>query len=212
MSKVLEPLLTPQIKDYKLSRLCGRSQGEKSFACTDDGAFMTHDMTRQDSVGTFVLLLVCMSSCSASGWWMSSWCITASSPHGKVCGVFDGHLFAWCFIHTFLLSCMLVSLTGLSIRERCMFICPSVCEHIFAWSYICENIYFHASYVPLLVNLSFCMCSLCSSHSSLHHVCLCTYICSNSWRDNIISKNLLVYYDVWSFRMQVTRKGDKVVS
>ena len=52
---------------------------------------MTHDMTRHDSVGTFVLLLVCMFSCSAARQWMSSWCVTTSSLHGKVRKVFDGH-------------------------------------------------------------------------------------------------------------------------
>jgi len=55
---------------------------------------MTHDMAQHDSAGTFVLLSVCMSSYSVGGCWMSSWCVTASPPHGKVCGVFDGHWFA----------------------------------------------------------------------------------------------------------------------
>ena len=36
-SGALDPLLAPHRKDYRLSRLCGRSQGEKHFACTNEG-------------------------------------------------------------------------------------------------------------------------------------------------------------------------------
>ena len=42
----LEPLLAPQIKYYRLSRLCGRSQGEKSFSCTNEGVFIAKGETR----------------------------------------------------------------------------------------------------------------------------------------------------------------------
>jgi len=88
------------------------------------------DMTWHDSASTFVLLLECMSSCNAAGWWMSSWCITASPSHDKVHRVFNGRWFAWCCFDTFLLACMLESLTGSSVCERCMFIRLSVREHI----------------------------------------------------------------------------------
>jgi len=40
VGEAFEPLLNPQIKDYKLSSLCGRSQAEKSFACTNEGVFI----------------------------------------------------------------------------------------------------------------------------------------------------------------------------
>ena len=114
-------------------------------------ANMTHDKTQHDSVGTFMLMLVCMSSCSVAGWWMSSWCVIASPPHGKVHRVFDGHWFAWCCIHALLFACMLVSLTGLSIHKKCIFVCPSVCEHIFhvfsficSWTHLCMIVHLQA--------------------------------------------------------------------
>lgn len=100
-----------------------------SRAHNGDVENMTHDITRHDSAGIFVLL-VCMSSFSAIGWWMSSWFITASPLHGKVHGVLDGPWFAWCFFWTLLLSCMLECLTGSSVCERCMFVCSSIYEHI----------------------------------------------------------------------------------
>lgn len=192
-----------------------------SMAHNRDVDDMTHDKIQHDSAGTFLLVVVCMSSCSGYRWWMSSWCATASPPHVKVHGVFDGCWFAWCFIHTFLLSCKLVRLTGSFICKKCMFIRPSIREHIlhifssirehiFACSSIFEDISLRASFLHSLVNMSFCMYSLCSSHPSSCHVCLCTCICSHSWWYNIKSKNLLVYHDAWLFWMQVIRRGDKV--
>ena len=85
-------------------------------------------------------------------------------------------------------------------------------KQIFAWPSIHNHIPFHASFFISLENMSFCMCSPCSSHLSSRHVCLCTCICSHSWRDDIKSKNLLFYHDAWSFRMQVNERGDKVLS
>ena len=80
------------------------------------------NMTRHHSVGTFVLLLEWMSSYSAIGWWMSSWCITASPPHGKVCRVFDGIWFTWWCLGTLVLACMLEGLMGSYVCERFMFV------------------------------------------------------------------------------------------
>jgi len=91
---------------------------------------MTHDMARHDSDGTFMMLWECMSSYSIVGWWMSSWCFTASPPHGKVRGVFDGFWFAWWSFGMLFLAFILEGLTGSSIRERCMFLHSSVHEHI----------------------------------------------------------------------------------
>lgn len=97
-----------------------------------------------------------------------------------------------------------------SMSTSCMFSHSSVCEHIFAWSSIREHISLHASFIFPLVNLSFCMCFLCSSHLSSCHVCWCKCTSSHSWQDDIKSKNLLVYHDTWSFWMQVTWRGSKV--
>lgn len=60
------------------------------MAHNSDVAEMTHDMTRHDIDGMFMLVVVSMSSRSAIEWWMCSSCIIASPPHGKVCRVFDG--------------------------------------------------------------------------------------------------------------------------
>jgi len=40
MGRALESIITPQRKYYRLSRKCGRSQGEKSFVCTNEGVFI----------------------------------------------------------------------------------------------------------------------------------------------------------------------------
>lgn len=229
---MLEPLLTPQIKDYRLSWLCGRSWSEKSFACTNEGVFIAqgetdpcgystthmtiwlpwlfdlHDslfnkwvswtsmlhhigynkpimemwvtwimtwlnMTWHENVDTFALLLECMLSYSATGWWMSSWCIIASPPHGEVLRVFDGPWLAWWSFSMLFLACMLEGLTGSSVRE-------GTCSSYSSTS--------HALFIPPLVNLYFYMCFLHSSHSSSCHVCWCTCTCSHSWRDDIKSK------------------------
>jgi len=45
MGRMLEPLLPPQRKYYSLSRLCGRSQSEKSFACTNGWVFIAKGET-----------------------------------------------------------------------------------------------------------------------------------------------------------------------
>ena len=57
---------------------------------SSDVAEMTHDMTWHDSDGMFMLMMVPMSCCSATKWWVCSWCNITSPPHGKVCGVFNG--------------------------------------------------------------------------------------------------------------------------
>lgn len=66
-----------------------------------------------------------------------------------------------------------------------MFAQSSIHGRIFSWSSVRKHISLHASYVFSLVNLSFCMCSLCLSHPSSHHVYLCAHVCSRSWPDEI---------------------------
>jgi len=186
---------------------------------------ITHDKTQRDNAGTFVLLLVCMLSYSVVGWSMSSWCGTTSPLHSKVCRVFDGCWVCLMFplhvsplshvgiLNRFTRSWKLHACPSVCLwTHPCMFVCTSVCENIFAWSSIHEHIPFHASFVSLLMNMSFYMYSLCSYHFLSCHVCLCTCIWSYSWWDNIKSINLLINHDAWSFQMQVTKKGDKVVS
>jgi len=75
------------------------------------------DMSWHDNAGTFVLLLECMSSYNAAGWWMSSWCIIASPLLGEVCRVFDGPWFTWWSFTMLFPSCMLEGLTGSSVCE-----------------------------------------------------------------------------------------------
>ena len=134
---------------------------------------MTHDLTRHDNAGTFVLLLECMLSYSAAEWWMSSLCIIASPPHGEVLRVFDGPCFTWWSFSMLFLSCMLEGLTGSFFREGA---CSS------------RSFALHASFIRPLVNLPFCMCSIRSSHSSSFHIFWCTCTCSHSWWDDIKSK------------------------
>ena len=195
----------------------------ENMAHSRDVDNMTHEKTRHDSSGTFVPLLVCMSSCSVSGWWMSSWCVTASPPHGKVRGVFDGHLVCL-MLHSHISPYLYVGMLDkfvcswkvyvrLSVHlwtHFCMFVCLFVPKHIFAWLFVREHISLNALFVGPLANMSFFMYSLCSSHLPSQHVCLCTFICSHSWWDDIKSINLLVYHDAWSFRMQVTERGDRL--
>lgn len=174
----------------------------------------------------FTLLLACMlacltsssirkkymSSCSVAGWRMSSWYVTASPPPGKVHGVFDDH---WIFLmlHSHVAPYLYVGMLDRFIHSQkvhvrlpiclwthlCIFLRQYVHEHIFASSFVHENIFLHASFVRLLANLSFYMYSLCSSHPSSRHVCLCTCICNHSWQNDIKFIKLVVYHDAWSF-------------
>jgi len=99
----------------------------------------------------------------------------------------------------------------LFVKFTCLSIRPSVSTScVFCHPFIREHISSHASLFCSLLNLSFCMFSLHSSHLLSHHVCWFTYTCSHSWRDNIKSKNLLVYHDTWSFRMNMIGRGNHV--
>ena len=176
---------------------------------------VTHDTTRHDSTFTFVLLSMCMSSCSVVGWWMSSWCVTTSPPHGKVHIVFDGR---WvCLMFHFLLSPFLhVGMLDRFAHSWKVHVHPFVDP----WTHLaCSPIFLSMStslhdcllmrtsllldclFVCLLANMSLCMYSLFSSHLMSCHLCFCTYIYSFSWWDNIKSIKLLVYHDAWWFRM-----------
>jgi len=55
MGGMLEPLLTPQIIYYRLSRLCGRSQGENSFACTNQLLFLAKGETNPFGFSTSLM-------------------------------------------------------------------------------------------------------------------------------------------------------------
>lgn len=99
-----------------------------------------------------------MSSCNDGWWWISSWYVTTSPLHGKVRRVFNDHWFNLCCTHTMLLVCMLVSLIGSSIHERCMFICPFFCEHILhvcscvhPRTHLCMIIHLQARLFPCIV-------------------------------------------------------------
>ena len=131
------------------------------------------DMNWHDNAGIFVLLLECMSSYNAAGWWMSSWCIIASPLQCEVRRVFHGPWFPWWSFSMFFLACMLEGLIGLSLHEG---------------TFSSHSSISHASFISLLVNLSLCMCSLHSFHSSSCHVCWCTGAYSHSW---------WVYHDTW---------------
>ena len=144
-----------------------------NIAHSRDVGNMTHDLTWHDHVGTFVLLLECMSSYNVAEWWMSSWCIIVSPLHGKVRVVFDGPWFTWWNSSMLFLAFMLEGLIGSLVYEGACLSCSSAS---------------HASFVHSLVNLSFYMCSIRSFHSSSCHVCWCTCTCNHSWRDDIKSK------------------------
>lgn len=109
---------------------------------------------------------------------------------------------------------MVVGSLDISLARCSLLVCWNAWQtHIFAngaCSSIHEDISSHASFVHPLVNLSFSMCSLHSCHFSSHHVCWCTCTCSHSWQNDIKSKNLLVYHDTWSFRIQVIGRGNKL--
>ena len=248
MGGVLEPLLTPQRKDYRLSWLCGRSWGEKSFPCTNEGLFIANSETNPCDFSTtlmtiwipwifnftwlfvqkvglldFHVTLHWLTVWPTIEMWMT-WLITwldmivmihsyyywcayraivlfgdgcphvMSQHHLRMEKCVESCWFTWCFFFTFLLACMLDSLKGSSISEECMFVYPSVYEHIFLvfscirlWTHICMIIYSR----PHLFACIFCSLS--------HHVCLCTCACNHSWNDDIKSRNLLVYHDTRSF-------------
>lgn len=194
-----------------------------NIAYSGDVGDMTQDMTWHESAGTFMLLLECMSSYNVVGWWMSSWCITTSPPHGKLHGVFDGFWFAWWCLGMLLLSCMLEGLIDSFFHEWCMFVHSSICEQIFyvlsficLWTYIFMIIYSWAHLFSCIVHSSI-------DEPLLVHVlrsfipfnillCLLVYLylelLMKRWHQ---VQKFLVYHDTWSFRMKVTGRYNKVV-
>lgn len=161
------------------------------------------NMTRHDSASMFMLSLVCMSNCNAAEWWMSSWCITTSPPHGKVCVVFDGHwgspdvAYAHCSF-----ACTLACLTCLSIRE-------SFSSHV--RSFAKTSLY--ASFVHPFTNTSSCMYSPNSSHFSSRHVLfMYLYLQSLMTRPHQIHKPpSLPWSMVTRFRTQVIERENKAM-
>jgi len=180
MVEALKPLLTPQRKFYRLSRLCGRSRGKTSFTCTDEGVFIakgdsdpcdylttlmtiwlpwpfdfTWIFVWQVGLFDFHITLNSLILSSIVEMWMtwpmtrldmtvlvhscSYWCachvvvfLGDGCPHGV--SQFHVHMekyvessmvvkFTWCFLCTFLLTCMLAWLTSSTIHESA---CSSV--------------------------------------------------------------------------------------
>lgn len=88
-------------------------------------------MTWNDSASMFMLLVVSMSRCITTKWWMCSWCIIASSLHGKLCEAFDGlgvHLLFARACSSF--ACTLTSFMCSSIRKKislhAFLVCPFI--------------------------------------------------------------------------------------
>jgi len=243
--EALEPLLTPQRKDYRVSWLCGRSWGEKSFAYTNEGVFIAKGGTDPRGCSTtlmtiwlpwlfnftwlfvqqvglldFHITLHCLTTWPIVEMWVT-WLDMTMLVHSCCCwsacratmllgvgclhGVSQLHLcMARCteslmvicsldvaLAHYSLLVCwkawqVLLFTKGacssirLSVSTSCMFSCSSIREYIFAWSSVHEHISSHASFICLLVNLIFGMCSLRSLRSSSPHVFWCTCTCSHS--------------------------------
>lgn len=136
-----------------------------NIAHNSDVDNMTYDKTRHNNVGTFVLLLVCMSSCSVARWWMSSWCVTTSPPHGKVCRVFDGHWVSL-MVHSHVSPCLYFRMVDMFLCLRKVYARLSVREHIFACRSVCPstNTYLHGR---LFVNTSIYM----------RHLFICSWTC-----------------------------------
>lgn len=104
-----------------------------NMAHSSDVAEMTHDTTRPENDCMFMLLVVSMSSCSATEWWMWCWRIIASPLHGKVCGVFDGlgvFIHSWTNLH----ACIIHS-----------FVCKQISSHVFSLfiSFVVESCLIH---------------------------------------------------------------------
>jgi len=57
VGRELEPLITPQRKYYSLSRLCGRSWGEKSLACTNEKVFIAKGETDPCGCSTTFMII-----------------------------------------------------------------------------------------------------------------------------------------------------------
>ena len=108
-----------------------------SMVHSNDLANMIYDTNRHDSASMFMLILVCMSSCSVVEWWMSSWCIMASPPHDQVWKFLDGH-----WVHLMLhvhVAPLLVLWHAWHVRlfakiSPCMFAHPSISKHILSCS------------------------------------------------------------------------------
>lgn len=134
------------------------------MAHNSDVAEMTYDMTCHDSVGMFMLMLVSMSSYSSTEWRVFSWCMIASPPHGKVCGVFDG-LSVRFMLHLHISPSLILGMLPVFIHSRTSLLASLLVHHV--------------------------------RHRTMSHPCTC--MCNHSCRDDIKSKNILVYHDASSF-------------
>lgn len=145
----------------------------------------------------FMLLLVSMSSCSVVEWWMCSWCITASSPYGKVCRVFDGHgihfMFSRaCSSFTCILACFKCSFVNEKISSHASFIRGNISLHA---SSVREKISSHAS--PICEKISSHAPSFTKKSPRMHHLFAKKYPCMHcsfvrSWK-NLLTCPLLIH-------------------
>jgi len=143
---------------------------------SSDVANMTHDRTRHDNAGMFMLQTVSMSSYSAAKWWMCSWCITTSPLHSKVCRVFDG-LGVCLMLH--------VHVSPLFLLWHDSHVCP----------FAKTSPRMHRPLLKNIIASTLLVHSVCCDVMS--HPRTCIY--NRSWRDDIKSINLLVYHDSLSF-------------
>lgn len=181
----------------------------KSIAHSSDVAGMTHNTNWHDSAGMFMLVVVCMSSCNATEWWISSWCIIASPSHSKLCRVLDGD-WVRLMLHFHIVPFLYFGMVDMFVHlQKYLLSCSFICEDILAWSSVREQISWHVSFVHPFANTCVCMYSPFSSRLSLFHVYSCTYDYNHSWRDDNKSINLLVYHDVWSFNFGCRWPGER---
>ena len=151
---------------------------------------MTHDTTRHDKAGVFMLLMVCMSSCSVVEWWMSSWCIIASPLHEKVCEVFDG-LGVLLMFHVHVIPSLVLW------HARCV--------RLFAK----KSSRMHSLFVHSWKNLpAYAPFSSCSSLCHVSSMCYYEKSLMTIWHQ-IQKSPSLPWCIVVHFWMQVTRREDK---
>ena len=182
-----------------------------SMAHNSDVSDMTHDTTRHESASMFMMVVGSMWSCSVVEWWMCSWCITSSPPHGKVCRVFDGlGVLLMLYVHV---SRLLVLWHASHVR---LFVKKSPHMHrlfaknsprmhrLFEKNSPCMHRLFICSGTHLLA----CALLVHRVHRRImSYPCICIY--NHSWWDEIESINLLVYHDALWFAFRRRWPGER---
>lgn len=207
-------LLTPQRNDYRLSIMCGRSHGENSFTCTNEGLYIAKGETDLCDSSTFLMTI-------RHAWLFNFIYGTLGHPHYIT-------LITTSVAQTSYVVKATHDTTRYEIAQMNMLnVVSLLSSYVVGW-WVCSwciissplhDKFFRVSDglgIGLMVQACVCIsftcyfiCFACSSNHEqvfyhaflLHFVChrimlhSCTFLCNHSWWDDIKYINLQMYHD-----------------